>query len=60
MAVIKLIDNTGRIIITKHEKLFRGDNFIQLNNLSSFGGGIYNLQVLLNDEIINTKLGIIK
>ncbi len=59
-AVIKLIDNTGRIIFTGSEKLSRGNNFIQLNNLTRFGGGIYNVQVLLDDEIINSKLAIIR
>ncbi|MDQ6762016.1 MAG: T9SS type A sorting domain-containing protein [Bacteroidota bacterium] len=59
-AVIKMIDNTGRIIFIKREKLVKGDNFIKLNNLPRFGGGIYNVQVLLNDEIINSKLAIIK
>ncbi|MEP7252035.1 MAG: T9SS type A sorting domain-containing protein, partial [Ginsengibacter sp.] len=59
-ATIRLIDNTGTIVLLKQEKVFRGKNLIQLNGLSKYGSGVYNIQILLNNEIVNTKLGIIK
>ncbi|MDQ6889759.1 MAG: T9SS type A sorting domain-containing protein, partial [Bacteroidota bacterium] len=59
-AVIRLIDNIGRTIMTKQAKIFKGNNLIKLDGLDKYSNGVYHVQVLLNEEIINIKLGIIK
>ncbi|HEV8084200.1 MAG TPA: hypothetical protein VGP55_13420 [Chitinophagaceae bacterium] len=60
IATIRLIDNTGIIILVKQIRVYKGKNLIQMSDLGKYGSGVYNVQVLLNDEILNTKLGIMK
>ena len=60
VATIRLIDNTGTTILLRQTKVFRGKNLIQINDLGKYGSGVYNIQILLDDEIVNTKLGIIR
>ena len=60
IATIRLIDNTGTIILMKQIRIYKGKNLIQLSDLGKYGSGVYNVQVLRNDEILNTKLGIMK
>ena len=60
IATIRLIDNTGTIIMLKQEKVYKGKNLIKLTDLGKYGSGVYNIQILLDSDIVNTKLGIIK
>lgn len=60
MATIRLIDNTGTTILLKQTKVYKGKNLIQLSDLGKYGSGVYNIQILLDNEIANTKLGIVK
>ncbi len=60
IATIRLVDNTGITLMQKQIKMYRGKNLVQLNDLGKYGSGVYNIQILLDNEIANTKLGIIK
>ncbi len=60
IATIRLIDNTGTTLMQKQIKMYKGKNLVQLNDLGKYGSGVYNIQILLDNEIANTKLGIIK
>jgi uncharacterized repeat protein (TIGR01451 family) len=54
--MIRLIDNTGKIVLKQNQKFIPGVNTIYLKNLNKFSSGVYNLQILLNGEIGNEKL----
>jgi hypothetical protein len=57
---IRLIDNTGRLVVLEKQKVLRGNNTVQLNNLSKFSNGVYTLQVLINGEVVTEKLVLAK
>ena len=57
-AIIKLTDYAGRTVLQQQQKVFKGNNFIRLDGLEKYTAGIYNIQISINDEIINTKLSI--
>ncbi len=53
---ISIIDNTGKIVLTKQISISKGNNYYKLNT-SSFNRGIYILSITTNDEKIwNTKI----
>ncbi len=58
--VIHLIDNTGRTVMQQQQRVTKGNNLIWLNGLEKFGNGIYNVQIHINDNVVNSKLAIIK
>jgi hypothetical protein len=47
-----IFDNTGKIILSSKQKVFKGSNSIHLNNLSRFGNGMYVLKTTLNGRIV--------
>ncbi len=53
---IRLIDNIGKIAISQKQIAAKGNNIVQLNNLTKYSSGVYTLQVLVNDEIVTKKL----
>ena len=53
---IKLIDNSGKTVLLQKQKSGRGNNVIQLNELSKYNNGIYSLQVMISDEMVTHKL----
>jgi uncharacterized repeat protein (TIGR01451 family) len=53
---LRLIDNIGRTVLQQRQKLLRGINVLQLNNLQRFSAGVYSLQVLYNDQLVTEKL----
>jgi hypothetical protein len=55
-AVIKLADNTGKVLVLQKTKIFKGNNVLQLNNLSRFANGVYTLQVLANNIVVTQKI----
>lgn len=58
--VVTLVDNIGKVVLQQRQLAVKGNNNIQLNNLSILSSGIYTLQVLINEEIVNKKLVIAK
>lgn len=59
-ATLRILDNTGKIVMTIQAKIFKGNNNILLSDLSSLSNGVYNVQILSDDEWYNTKLVILR
>ena len=53
---IRLIDAVGKTILFQKQKVYKGNNVLQLNDLSKFSNAVYSLQVMINGEIITQKL----
>jgi uncharacterized repeat protein (TIGR01451 family) len=53
---IRLVDNAGKTILLQKQKVSKGNNIAQLNELNKYNTGVYALQVLVNDEIVTQKL----
>jgi Ig-like domain CHU_C associated/Secretion system C-terminal sorting domain len=53
---IKLVDNSGKLVLQQKQNVLKGSNFIQLNDLGKFSNGIYTVQLLVNNEIFMQKL----
>jgi Secretion system C-terminal sorting domain len=56
IADVKVINNLGQVIYKQSTKLIKGENAISINNLGNIAKGIYTLQVLVENEIISTKV----
>ncbi len=59
-AIIKIQDMTGRTLQVLSKNLSTGTHVLPLTNLDKFGSGVFNIQVTLNQQILNTKLIIVK
>lgn len=57
---IKVIDAAGRVVLKQQNQLSEGMNSISLNNLGHIQSGIYTVQVAANDEILSTKVSVIR
>ena len=53
---LRLIDNTGKTVLQKNQRLTRGNMAIQLNDLSKFNAGIYTVQLLINADLVTEKI----
>ncbi len=53
---IRLVDVVGKTMFFLKQKVFKGNNVIQLNSLSKYSNAVYSLQVMINDEVITKKL----
>ncbi len=53
---IRLVDNTGKTVLQHNQLVSKGANAIQLNNLEKYSGGVYSLQILINNEIVTQKI----
>ncbi|HHH55177.1 MAG TPA: T9SS type A sorting domain-containing protein [Bacteroidetes bacterium] len=49
---LNLIDPQGKLIWSKNEKMYSGENFIENIDLSGYSKGLYNL-ILKSDKTIN-------
>ena len=54
--IIKLIDNAGKTVLQHNLRASKGNNNLQLNNLTKYSSGVYSLQVMIDDEIVTKKL----
>lgn len=59
-AVIKVVDITGRTIVTQKTTVLQGVNTISFNNLSNYSAGTYMVHVITNQNITTEKLVITK
>ena len=57
---IRLIDNLGKAVKIQEQKVLKGNNTIQVNNLFLYSNGVYSLQVMINGEIVTQKLVLAK
>ena len=53
---IRLLDNLGKTVLFKEQKVLKGNNTIQVNNLYLYSNGVYSLQVMVNGEMVTQKL----
>ena len=53
---IWLYDNTGRIILSNKQKVFKGMNNILLENLNKYSNAVYQLKIQINENTISKKL----
>ncbi len=53
-AIMCIIDNGGRIVLVTTQKVYRGFNYIQLNNLNRLSNAGYQLKIVVN-EITTVK-----
>ena len=53
---LRLIDNLGKIVLIKSQKIVKGINTLQLTGLNQFSNGVYSLQVFVNGEVVTQKL----
>jgi len=59
-ATIRVTDMIGKVISVSTVKLVTGSNTIAYSNLSSYATGTYNVQVLMDGELYNEKLIIVR
>jgi Secretion system C-terminal sorting domain len=57
---IRVIDMAGKVVLQQQSRVSEGTNSIYVNNINHLQSGIYTVQVLHNDEIMNTKISVIK
>jgi hypothetical protein len=56
MITLRLIDNTGKTVLLQQQKVARGNNTLQLNDLAKFSSGVYTIQLTVNNEVTTQKL----
>jgi hypothetical protein len=56
MGLLRLLDNSGRQVLTKSISVSGGNNSIVVDQLGYLPRGVYMVQVLLNDHLLNQKL----
>ncbi len=55
-AVIKVMDNAGRVLVNQINTVNKGVTLINVNNLAKLSRGVYILQVQAGDEVYTQKL----
>jgi hypothetical protein len=59
-AEIRLMDVTGKTLMSEVRKMFAGSNAITFNNMTKIAAGTYNIQVIMDGQVFNQKLVIAK
>jgi hypothetical protein len=54
--IYRLMDNTGKQIITKSFNAYKGTNSVTVDNLSALPRGVYILQIMLNNKLYTEKI----
>ena len=57
---VRLIDNVGKTVMLEKRMVKKGNNTLQLTDLSRYSNTVYSLQLFANDEVITQKLILIK
>jgi Secretion system C-terminal sorting domain len=53
---LRLINNSGQVVFQQNERIVKGENLIAINKLQYLTAGIYTLQVIIDNEVMVTKL----
>ncbi|GAB2828702.1 T9SS type A sorting domain-containing protein [Ferruginibacter profundus] len=53
---LRLVNDIGKVILLQKSNASKGLNTILINDLATYGAGVYTLQVWLNGEVISHKL----
>jgi len=56
VVTISIKDITGRLVHTQKVKAFKGNNSLPLTGLSKYSDGVYNVQVLIDNDLFTSKL----
>lgn len=56
LVTVNIKDITGRVIAMQKVKAFKGNNSVPLNGLSKYSDGVYNVQLLIGNDVFTTKL----
>ncbi len=56
MVTLSIKDITGRVIVLQKVKAFKGNNSVLLTGLSKYSNGVYNVQILIDNDLFITKL----
>lgn len=59
-AEIRVIDGAGRLVLRQQNQLNEGINSLSINNQNRLQPGIYTVQVVADDEILSSKLSVIR
>jgi uncharacterized repeat protein (TIGR01451 family) len=57
---IRLVTETGKTVLIQNYNAKKGNNTVQIKNLTIYGAGLYSLQLLMNNEIIARTLLVAK
>lgn len=57
---IRVLDVTGKLILKQQNQLSEGLNSISISNNSRLQPGIYTVQVIADDEVLSSKLSVIR
>lgn len=60
VAQINVIDYSGRWVLTQKATVVKGVNSVNLAGVGRLQSGVYNIKVVLNDEVLQTSLIIVK
>ncbi len=56
IVTINIKDITGRVILSQKVKALKGNNSVLLTRLSNYSNGVYNVQLLIDNDLFTTKL----
>lgn len=57
---LRVVDMSGRVVITQQNKAYAGNNSLTLNNLHALQPGVYTLQMINADEVSVVKFSVTK
>lgn len=55
-AQVRIVNNDGKVVYAKIHQVIKGKNSIEFTNLSGYPNGVYNVQVLMSNELMNIRL----
>ncbi len=56
VATLSIKDITGRLIHVQTARVFKGNNSLLLNGLSKYSDAVYHVQILIDNDLLTTKL----
>jgi hypothetical protein len=56
LAVVKILDATGKKVLTQTQQLATGMNEMLIAGIANLAKGVYTAQVMFNNEIYNQRL----
>lgn len=59
-ALTRVMDVTGKVLLSQNNRVAAGSNAITFNAISKMASGTYNVQVILDGQVFNQKLVIVK
>lgn len=57
---LRVVDLTGKVVLRQQNQVYEGNNSISLNNLSRLMPGIYTLQMIDGETVMNAKFSLLK